>query len=115
MRRFHDAGGRHADLHAANVVVDFETGFARCHIVDLDGARAGAPPTAARRMRELMRLERSLHKRHLGASVGARGRAAFFGAYCDGDRALRSALLGQLRRERLRLAAHSVGWKLGLA
>jgi 3-deoxy-D-manno-octulosonic acid kinase len=115
LRCFHDAGGRHADLHAGNVVVEFETGVAHCHIVDLDGAQAGAPLPAARRMRELMRLERSLHKRHLGAIVGARGRAAFFGAYCNGDRALRTALLRQLRRERLRLAAHSVGWRLGLA
>ena len=112
VRRFHDAGGHHADLHLGNLL--FREGESACEalVIDLDGAHAGAPPGAARRMRELMRLYRSLAKRGLAAQIGARGCARFLSAYCDGDRALRRALLASLPRERLRLARHAASWRI---
>jgi 3-deoxy-D-manno-octulosonic acid kinase len=115
VRRFHDAGGRHADLHLGNLL--FREGESACEalVIDLDGARAGGPPGSARRMRELMRLYRSVAKRGLAAQVGARGCARFLSAYCAGDRALRRALLAALPRERLRLARHAVGWRIARA
>ena len=80
-------------------------------MIDLDRARAGAPPSAARRMRELMRLVRALHKRGLAEQVGARGCAAALSAYCGGDRALRRALLAHLPHERRRLARHAWAYR----
>ncbi|HEY5656759.1 MAG TPA: lipopolysaccharide kinase InaA family protein [Myxococcota bacterium] len=110
VRRFHDAGGRHADLHVKNLIFREGAGATAAWIVDLDNARAAAPPPARRRARELMRLYRSLVKRGLLRCVGTRGCARFFEAYADGDRALRGALRPHLRRERLRVALHALAY-----
>ena len=111
IRRFHDAGGSHADLQIKNLLLRDRDGAVEVLVIDLDRARAGAPPGAARRMRELMRLVRALHKRGLAAQVGARGCAAGFSAYCGGDRTLRRALLAHLPRERRRLARHAWAYR----
>jgi hypothetical protein len=112
LRRFHDLGGRHADLHAGNLLL--REGPAGCEavLVDLDRARHGAPPEASARFAEMMRLHRSLLKRDLAGRVGARGCAAFLGAYTGSDRELRRSLLRHLPREQRRLELHRLGWKL---
>jgi 3-deoxy-D-manno-octulosonic acid kinase len=110
VRRFHDAGGRHADLHLGNLLLRERDGACEVLVIDLDKARAGAPPPARRRMWELMRLYRSLAKRGDDAQLGRRGCARFLRAYCQGDRGLRQALLAALPRERRRLARHARGW-----
>jgi len=107
IRRCHDAGGSHADLQIKNLLLREPGGAPEVIVIDLDGARADAPPDPARRMRELMRLVRALHKRGLAEQVGARGCAAAFSAYCAGDRALRRALLAHLPREQRRIARHA--------
>jgi len=112
LRRFHDAGGRHADLQVANVLLREEASGTRAWLVDLDRARVGKPPGPGRRLRELARLHRSLVKRGLAGRVGARGRARFLAAYTGGDRSLRRALLRQLPRERVRLAVHVWGYRV---
>jgi hypothetical protein len=76
-------------------------------VIDLDRARADCPPDARRRMRELMRLVRALHKRGMAERLGARGVASALSAYCAGDRALRGALIAHLPRERRRIARHA--------
>jgi tRNA A-37 threonylcarbamoyl transferase component Bud32 len=107
IRRFHDAGGSHADLHVKNLLFRERGADTEVLVIDLDRARADAPPDPARRCAELMRLVRALHKRGLADQVGARGCAAAFSAYYAGDRALRRALLAHLPRERRRLARHA--------
>src|SRR5262249_46719166 len=62
-------------------------------LVDLDRACCGAPPAAAARLAEILRLHRSLVKRGLAARVGRRAQAAFLTAYTGADRPLRRALL----------------------
>jgi hypothetical protein len=84
-----------------------------CIVIDLDRARLLAELPPATRMRELMRLYRSLVKRGLVSRVGARGLAAFFGAYAGRDRALRAALRARLPRERIRLALHAWRYRNG--
>jgi 3-deoxy-D-manno-octulosonic acid kinase len=111
VRRFHDAGGRHADLHLGNLLLRERPGGVEVLVIDLDKARVGAAPDAARRMRELMRLYRSLAKRGAADAFGARGCARFLHAYCGGDRALRSALLARLPQERRRLSRHARSWR----
>jgi tRNA A-37 threonylcarbamoyl transferase component Bud32 len=110
IRRFHDAGGAHADLHAKNLLIREQRDHTGVWVIDLDRARADAPPDPARRMRELMRLVRSLHKRGFAEQVGTRGCAAAFAAYCSGDRKLRAEMLAHLPRERRRLARHAWGY-----
>jgi hypothetical protein len=106
IRRFHDAGGSHADLQIKNLLIRSRGGESEVLVIDLDRARADRPPSPARRLRELMRLVRALYKRGVAEQVGARGCAAALSAYCAGDRALRRALLAHLPRERRRLARH---------
>ncbi len=109
LRRFHDAGGSHPDLHLGNLLVRERGNTPEVLILDLDGARADAVPTPARRMRQLMRLHRSLHKRGLWSAAGGdRASLGFLHAYVAGDRALRAALLAHLPAERRRLARHAL-------
>jgi 3-deoxy-D-manno-octulosonic acid kinase len=98
VRRFHDAGGRHADLHVKNLLVQERE--PQVLVIDLDKGRAGDPPPPRRRMRELMRLRRSLVKRGLLEQVGAAGLRAFFDGYVGGDEALARALLESYASER---------------
>jgi len=112
LRRFHDAGGRHGDLHAGNLLLRETEARAEALLVDLDRARHGPPPAAAARLAEMLRLHRSLVKRGLAARVGRRAQAAFLSAYTGADRPLRRALLQRLPRERRRLALHRLGWRL---
>ena len=116
IRRFHDAGGQHADLHIANLLVREKPGQRDRYevlIVDLDRARHGAVPSPGRRMHELMRLYRSLLKRSLLPGLGTRCVAAFFAQYTEGERELRSALLRHLPREQDRIARHAALWRWG--
>ena len=111
VRRFHDAGGRHADLHVKNLLLrDLGARF-EAVVIDLDRARVEPSVSPRARLAELMRLYRSLVKRHLLARVGARGCARFFASYTGGDRALRRALRARLPRERLRLAVHALHYR----
>lgn len=110
VRRFHDAGGRHADLHLGNLLFRRGADGPEALVIDLDQARVGTPPDARRRMRELMRLYRSLCKRGAPEPLRARGCARFLHAYCDGDRRLRAALLEFLPGEQRRLARHARSW-----
>jgi 3-deoxy-D-manno-octulosonic acid kinase len=112
LRRFHEAGGRHADLHVGNLLLREGTGEPEVLVIDLDRARLGAAPDAGARMAELMRLYRSLVKRGLTGAMGARGCARFLASYTGGDRELRRALLRHLPRERRRLALHELGYRL---
>jgi 3-deoxy-D-manno-octulosonic acid kinase len=111
IRRFHDAGGRHADLHVKNLLIREGAAVTSCVVVDLDKARVVTDPSPADRMRELMRLFRSLVKRGLLDTVGARGCARFLSAYCGDDRRLRAALLRRLDPELRRVALHRVTYR----
>ncbi len=113
VRRFHDAGGRHADLHLKNLLVrEGAQGF-EVIVIDLDRARHVLRVAPAARMRELMRLYRSLRKQGLEDRVGVRGCAACFRAYVAGDRVLRRAMLARLARERRRVALHAWRYRRG--
>jgi 3-deoxy-D-manno-octulosonic acid kinase len=111
IRRLHDAGGRHADLHVKNLLLREHERETDCIIVDLDGIRVGESVDARRRMQELMRLLRSLLKRRVLDAVGDRGLARFFDAYVGRDRELRRALRAHLPRERLRVALHAARYE----
>lgn len=108
IRAFHDAGGRHSDLHIGNLMVR-ETGETQVIVIDLDRARALAPPSPGRRAREIARLERSLHKHGLWPQAAAR---TFIEAYVASDAALSERLRTSLRRERLRVAFHRASYAL---
>jgi tRNA A-37 threonylcarbamoyl transferase component Bud32 len=108
VRRFHDAGGRHADLHVKNLLLrERGTGY-EAILIDLDRARIGIDVTPAERMTEVVRLFRSLLKRGVLSTVGARGCARFLRAYCDEDRLLRRAMWRNVDRELRMVAVHKL-------
>lgn len=106
VRRFHDAGGQHADLHLGNLLLGTAPGGLRVVVIDLDKARLVERVDAARRMQELARLYRSLVKQGLVERLGAQGTRCFFDAYVGSDPELRRALLSHLPRELRRLRLH---------
>lgn len=111
VRRFHDAGGSHPDLHVKNLLVREAADRCEIVVIDLDRARIVPGLAARERMAQLMRLYRSLLKRDLLRVVGEPGCAAFFRAYTRGDDALRDALLVRLPAERRRVARHALGYR----
>lgn len=111
LRRFHDAGGRHADLHVKNLLVRERAGTLDVLVLDLDRGRRVAHVTPGARMRELARLYRSLVKRGVSTRLGPRGTARFFSAYTAGDRTLRRALRARLAWLRLELALHGLHYR----
>ncbi len=110
VRRLHEAGGRHADLHVGNILLREHGGGTEALLVDFDQARIGDRPGPRARMAEIMRLYRSLLKRDLLETLGAAGCRAFLAGYTGGDRTLRRALLRHLPRERRHIAVHRLGY-----
>jgi 3-deoxy-D-manno-octulosonic acid kinase len=111
VRRFHDAGGRHADLHVKNLLLRETEAGTEAIVIDLDRGRLAAPPTPRQRAAELGRLGRSLWKRGVAGAVGRRGTGAFLAAYCAGDAALREALVARLPAERRKARLHALRYR----
>jgi tRNA A-37 threonylcarbamoyl transferase component Bud32 len=111
VRRFHDRGGRHADLHVKNLLVRRREDGLDVLVIDLDGARITPGLTPEERMSQLMRLYRSLVKRGQLSRVGPRGLARFLSAYCGDDRPLRRALLRRLPHELRKVAVHAIRYR----
>lgn len=108
VRRFHDAGGRHADLHVKNLLFRERGSEVEVFVIDLDRARVTPGLTPGERMAQIMRLFRSLVKRERLREIGSRGVATFFGAYCEKDRGLRRALRRRVDGEMRKLALHAL-------
>jgi 3-deoxy-D-manno-octulosonic acid kinase len=106
VRRFHDQGGRHSDLHVKNLLIRERDDTTECVIIDLDKARITPGLTPGERMVQIMRLFRSLLKRDVLERVGSRGCSRFFTAYCGDDRLLRRALWKRVDRELRKVALH---------
>ncbi len=112
LRRFHDAGALHGDLHLRNILVEPAASGLRCLFVDLASARATRGPSARERVRDALRLERSLAKQGFRAVLDVRLRARFLSAYCRGDRRLRAALRAAAPKRELRFVRHRLAWRL---
>ncbi len=108
VRRLHDAGAQHADLHLGNLLLRTGSGEPRAIIIDLDKAHLVDQVSAARRMRELMRLYRSVVKRRLLDRLGPDGVRHFFEAYVGNDHQFGRTLLTHLPRELRRLRLHAL-------
>ena len=83
----------------------------RVLVIDLDRARHTPGLSPGERMAQLMRLYRSLVKRELLDTVGPRGLAHFFAAYCDDDRPLRRALWRRVPGELRKVRVHAVHYR----
>lgn len=130
LRRLHDAGAVHGDLHLRNVLIESTPSGTRCLFVDLDHAvdhepRIGASPLngadprhrddrvpAAARVGDWMRVVRSLEKHGFEALGNRRRRASALAIYCGGDRRLRAELVGAPGAESWRHVRHRLAWRL---
>lgn len=117
VRAFHEAGGQHADLHLGNLLVR-DVDAPQVFVIDLDRARIGPPPGAHHRARELVRLDRSVHKwLWRGADTPDAQRQAkamcsdFLRGYIGSEIQLREALRDPLRREHRRAAWHRLRYR----
>jgi tRNA A-37 threonylcarbamoyl transferase component Bud32 len=108
VRRFHDAGGRHADLHVKNVLIREQGERMEAVVIDLDRARLTPGLTPAERMSQVMRLYRSLRKRGVLEQLGPRGVSSFWSAYCGDDRGLRRAMWRRARLELRKIDVHAL-------
>lgn len=99
VRRLHDAGIDHPDLHLANLL---RLSDERVLVLDLDAATSGAPLTRERRLAGLFRLDRHAEKqRARGATVARTDRLRLLRAYAADDwpeRAEVRRLAGELAR-----------------
>jgi 3-deoxy-D-manno-octulosonic acid kinase len=114
VRRLHDAGALHADLHVKNVLLPKEGGEAV--IVDLDGARLLEKGlTRDQRAAQIQRLDRSLVKLDVkaGVSVSRVDRRRLVLAYMGKERPTDEESLRWRKRHRAALARHRLGWRLG--
>jgi hypothetical protein len=105
MRRMHEAGVWHADLHVKNVLVD-ETGVT---LLDFDRARVLPSVGERGRRLNLFRFDRSVVKLSLkGIVVPRESRLGFFAGYLDGaDDPERLLLLGERSQ-----FWHRLAWRL---
>jgi len=111
VRRLHDAGIVHADMHLKNLLVgegaDGKPG-GTAWVIDLDLARREvAPLPIGPRVSNLARLYRSVEKhRRLGLTIGDAEVEAFCEAYFGDDSEGRAAAHRALGLERLRARVH---------
>jgi 3-deoxy-D-manno-octulosonic acid kinase len=111
VRRLHDAGVAHGDLHPKNLVRDRDD---RVVILDLDRAHDGAGSLSdERRLANLVRLARAVEKHRLkGLRAGRREALRFLEGYA-GDRAAAAEWLERVRsRLRRGLRWRTIWWRL---
>lgn len=111
VRRMHDAGIVHADLHLKNLLVGEGadgTPGGTAWVIDLDLVRREGPPVSMdSRVSNLARLYRSVEKhRRRGLSIGDAEVEAFCEAYFGEDRSGRAAAGRAMAAARLRASLH---------
>ncbi|MCZ6601419.1 MAG: phosphotransferase [Planctomycetota bacterium] len=116
IRSLHDAGICHADLNLGNILIrgaestSIEVGF-----IDLDTSRLAGKPSFGKRIRNLLRLYRSLVKsRPLDGIVSRADLVRFTAAYTQEDRGGTRLAWRAFRRRLPVLLLHKLLWGLGI-
>lgn len=113
LQRMHRAGLYHADLNLKNIVIQISESAVNSYVIDLDRARVIQPLNSRMRIRNLVRLYRSLDKQgYLDGLVGTRELMEFVGCYCGEDRELFRLCKEVMRKDMWLLRYHRAGWKL---
>jgi len=113
LQGMHRAGLYHADLNLKNILVQITERGVSSYVIDLDRARVIKPLGSRMRIRNLVRLYRSLDKQgYLNDLVGMRDLVAFVRVYCGEDRELLTVCRQVMRKDMWLLRCHRVGWRL---
>jgi tRNA A-37 threonylcarbamoyl transferase component Bud32 len=107
VRQFHQAGFFHGDLQLKNILVAGDQVF----LIDFDRSYRKPTLSAKERIKNLLRLNRSVEKwRRLGLSITRTDRWRFFLAYAGDDRKIKETMAKTLRRYSLRFLFYRLGW-----
>lgn len=113
LQGMHRAGLYHADLNLKNILVQITERGVSSYVIDLDRARVIKPLGSRMRIRNLVRLYRSLDKQgYLNDLVGTRDIVAFVRAYCGEDEELLTLCKEVMRKDMWRLRYHRASWRL---
>ncbi len=113
LQGMHRAGLYHADLNLKNILVQITERGVSSYVIDLDRARVIKPLGSRMRIRNLVRLYRSLDKQgYLNDPVGMRDVVAFVRAYCGEDQELLTVCKEVMRKDMWLLRYHRAGWRL---
>ncbi len=108
-RALHDAGVAHHDLTVDNVIVG-ENGAVL--LIDLDGCSVSPSVSMSRKMKDLLRFRRSVHKNNI--PVSEEQWRQFWRSYARSDDDLREREEPWLAEFERRLFWYKLGWKLGM-
>jgi 3-deoxy-D-manno-octulosonic acid kinase len=109
IRQFHQAGFFHGDLQLKNILITGD------HPLLIDFDRSYRKPTLSiqERMRNLLRLNRSVEKwKCLGLPITRTDRWRFFLAYAGDDKKIRKAMEKAVQTYSLRFLFYRMGWAL---
>jgi tRNA A-37 threonylcarbamoyl transferase component Bud32 len=113
LQGMHRVGLYHADLNLKNIVIQMTEGGVNSYVIDLDRARVIRPLGSRPRIRNLVRLYRSLEKQgYLDGVIETKDLLGFIKAYCGEDRELLRLCKEVMRRDMLLLRYHRAGWRL---
>jgi tRNA A-37 threonylcarbamoyl transferase component Bud32 len=109
----HRAGLYHADLNLKNIVIRFTEQGVNSYVIDLDRARVIRPLRSRLRIRNLLRLYRSLDKQgYLEGVIRTRDVLEFVRVYCGEDRHLLRLCKEVMRKDMWLLRYHRALWKI---
>ncbi len=109
LRQFHQSGFFHRDLQLKNILVAGD----RILIIDFDRSYRRSILSTSSRMKNLLRLNRSVEKwKRFGLPITRTDRWRFFSAYAGDDREIRKAMRRALHTYSLRSMFHRFGWAL---
>ena len=109
LRQFHQSGFFHRDLQLKNILVAGD----RIRIIDFDRSYRKLILTTGKRIKNLLRLNRSVEKwRQFGCPITRTDRWRFFLSYAGEDKEIERAMQRVLRTYSLRLLFYRLGWWL---
>jgi tRNA A-37 threonylcarbamoyl transferase component Bud32 len=112
VRFMHDHGVYHGDLNLKNLLVQpVYQSHPTVYVIDLDRSTIRTSLSTRARIRNLLRLNRSVEKlKRKGVCVRYSDRARFFHAYAQSDPMIVRAMKDQLKRDRLWVFWHRMAW-----
>ena len=109
IRQFHQAGFFHGDLQLKNILVAGD----HLLLIDFDRSYRKSALPVKERMKNLLRLNRSVEKwRRLGLPITRTDRWRFFLAYAGDDKKIRETMVKTLRTYSLRFLFYRLGWTI---
>jgi tRNA A-37 threonylcarbamoyl transferase component Bud32 len=109
VRKFHRSGFFHADLQVKNILVSGDQLF----IIDLDRSYRKKALTIRERLKNLLRLNRSIEKwKRVGLPITHTDRWRFFLSYAGEDETIQKAMKKAIRTYSVRHFLYRCGWAL---